>query len=187
MQDGLRHRAQGTMADSPERHSVPLGFGDTVAGSANRKRTGRGMGAAREWGVRQRREPRAYLRKVSGAAIPADSPSHGDYWPTRAHFKSFFPALILLSPVGPGRRRRARRAAWRTTWSAPTAAGWPGARKRTPHALRRARRPPPARIEYQYRPWTYVCEFTLHKDGSVTVSFIDANRAEVPDKAQTAK
>lgn len=36
-------------------------------------------------------------------------------------------------------------------------------------------------------PWTYICEFTLHKDGSVTVSLIDASRAEKLHKALADK
>jgi hypothetical protein len=36
-------------------------------------------------------------------------------------------------------------------------------------------------------PWTYVCEYTVHKDGAVTVSFIDTQAAETLDKALTKK
>jgi hypothetical protein len=36
-------------------------------------------------------------------------------------------------------------------------------------------------------PWTYTYEFTLHKDGKVTVSFIDAEQAAALDKALAGK
>jgi hypothetical protein len=39
----------------------------------------------------------------------------------------------------------------------------------------------------QQAPWTYICEFTILKDGGVTVSFIDAERAAALDKALAGK